>query len=173
MTVKLILTSASLLVLNEWFLMTIKLKYSPFGLSFLGQNWCPSIRLLDNSLSINTKTSFNQYFSIYSPKGQYNVLHTQAVTNKPFLDFANYLHFFFNSFLENHNQYANDLLLNCYSPKVIHKDKNIISKCICMEFIKIVQVNLFARQEQSCRHTEGTQGHSEGRGGWDELGDQD
>ena len=34
-------------------------------------------------------------------------------------------------------------------------------------------MNLFARQEQRCRCREGTCGHSRGRGGWDELGDQD
>ena len=35
----------------------------------------------------------------------------------------------------------------------------------------MVQMNLFARQEQRCRCREGTCGHSRGRGGWDELGD--
>ena len=37
----------------------------------------------------------------------------------------------------------------------------------------MVQMNLFAGQEQRCRHREGVCGHRGGRGGWDESGESD
>ena len=38
-----------------------------------------------------------------------------------------------------------------------------------MEPKKIVLMNLFARQEQRCRHRQQTSGYSGGRRGWDKL----
>ena len=35
---------------------------------------------------------------------------------------------------------------------------------------KMVQMSLFEGQEQKCRRREGTCGHWQGRGEWDELG---
>ena len=42
-----------------------------------------------------------------------------------------------------------------------------------MESRKIIQMNLFPRQEQRCRGKEQTCGHSGGRKGQDKLGDYD
>ena len=52
--------------------------------------------------------------------------------------------------------------------EVSQKEKN--KKRIYVESRKMVQMNLFVRQEQRQRRREWTCGHSRGRGGWDKLG---
>ena len=52
-------------------------------------------------------------------------------------------------------------------------EKDTYDNHLYVESRKMVQMNLFAKQQERYRHREQKYGHQEGGGGWDELRDWD